>query len=239
MKKILFYVFIVLSVFIIYKYTYKKEIKYVAMGDELSLGINSYDYNDYGYNDYLVDYFKQKNYDVNYSNFSKRNYELEDLIEDINNNIKNDEGKNIKRELRESNIVILSIGLNDIYGNSSLGNILVKQKNIDKLIDKSNEITKNLDTAFKQIKKYAKGKLYFISLYTPSNFECENINQITEFYNNEFKRVCNNNKVVFVKYNIDDNKTYLNNPKTIYPNTHGYNQISDSIIKNIENNSNF
>ena len=86
MKKILFLLIIIISLFLIYKNN-DKTVDYLDLGDSLSLGINSYGNKTYGYNDYLKNYLDNNNLMHKYNNyFSKANYTIEELTNDIINN---------------------------------------------------------------------------------------------------------------------------------------------------------
>ncbi|MDD6879576.1 MAG: GDSL-type esterase/lipase family protein [bacterium] len=233
MKKMIIYVLIMFSIYIIYNVTYQKKINYVALGDELSLGVNPYNAIDYGYTDYLVSYFEQKKILGEYSNYSNRNYKIDNILFDIDNNTKKDNTHNLKKELRESDLVTLSVGLNDIYGNYEPVNILVNYKDMITLKKKIINATKKMDELLKKIKKYAKGKIIVIGFYSP--FNCES-DEITDYINTEYEKICNNNEVDFIKLSdINNNKSsFLNNSKTIYPTTIGYKKICNEIINIIE-----
>ena len=56
LKKTIFYLFIIISIFLIYKFTFNNNVNYVALGDDLAKGINSYGHVSYGYFDYIYDY---------------------------------------------------------------------------------------------------------------------------------------------------------------------------------------
>ena len=61
MKKILklvFLIIVILSIFLIYKFTNNKYLNYTSIGDGLSKGIDSYANIDYGYSDYI--YFSRR-----------------------------------------------------------------------------------------------------------------------------------------------------------------------------------
>ena len=61
LKKTIFYLFIIISIFLIYKFTFNNNVNYVALGDDLAKGINSYGHVSYGYFDYIYDYYNNLN----------------------------------------------------------------------------------------------------------------------------------------------------------------------------------
>ena len=79
--------------------------------------MNSYGIVDYGYPDYINDYLKEKNKLAFYTKeFSKSGYTIEDVKNDIDKNkVINVDNKKVylKEALRESDIVTLTIGIND------------------------------------------------------------------------------------------------------------------------------
>ena len=51
--KLVFLIIVILSIFLIYKFTNNKYLNYTSIGDGLSKGIDSYANIDYGYSDYI------------------------------------------------------------------------------------------------------------------------------------------------------------------------------------------
>ena len=89
LKKLLFYISIFLSVFLIYKVTFKDKVSYVALGDFLTEGINPYGQIDYSYSDFLADYFRSEDKLKSYTNeYSNKTYTIDDILKDIDNNYK-------------------------------------------------------------------------------------------------------------------------------------------------------
>ena len=118
--------FVSIGVFIIYKETYKEEYNYVVLGDSLSAGRNPYGVDDYGYTDYVKDYLKKEDKLANYLSYAVSGYTTEDVKNDINLNrsiIDNNKSIGIKKALRESDIVTISIGANDFLKDFNLSNL--------------------------------------------------------------------------------------------------------------------
>ncbi len=83
-RKIIFYVCIVITTFLIYRVASNNKINYVTLGDGLSKGINPYGEVGYGYSDYLSEYLKKENNLKDYINeFTDTDYSISDVISDI------------------------------------------------------------------------------------------------------------------------------------------------------------
>lgn len=244
-KKLIFYICVVLSIFIIYKLTFKDEINYVALGDSVAVGVNPYGEKVYGYPDYTKDYLQDLE-KLGYftKGFSKKGQKIDDLIEDINNNktiIENGKHYNIKNRLRESNLVTLSIGANDFIDGITLDSIIDKLDATASQKKRIDEISVRFEELLKVIKLYAKGDIIVIGYYNPfpylTSYKTE-INDLVEYSNKKFQQICGKNNVYFVKISnsFDDRTDYLPNPFDIHPTVLGYNEIFKQIKKVIDDN---
>ena len=129
MKKHIKLVVFFLSLLIVFG-TYKifsknmSKLKYIALGDSIAEGMNSYGVIDYGYSDYISDYLNKNNrLDFYTKKFSKSGYTTRDVINDIENNKSvtiNNKKVYLKEILRESNLVTLTIGANNFIKSFSL-----------------------------------------------------------------------------------------------------------------------
>ncbi|MBQ1812418.1 MAG: hypothetical protein II119_00495, partial [Bacilli bacterium] len=115
--KILILPMIIIITILILNITKDNKIYYISLGDELSKGINSNGYEDIGYSDLIKEKLKIKKYT---KEFSDTNIRIIDLI----NKIENNEEKNISIQyaLKKSNLITISIGLNEIYNNYMINN---------------------------------------------------------------------------------------------------------------------
>lgn len=229
-QALIIFILICLSIFLIYKNNNKNNINYTSLGDGLSLGKDSFGRIDYGYSDYIKDYLIEKNKLNKYiKSFSNENMNIEKLYEYIliNKKIKlKDKEYNIRNVLRESEILTMSIGLNDlIYG---ITTIRIKSPfEVDNVIK---EIDINFNILVNEIKKYYKGEIYVIGYYKNPLYNSIT-NDSIEKLNNVFK---NNKDIVYIA--IDDiinNKNNFSNPDSYYPNRIGYKLISQKIISKI------
>ncbi len=97
---------------IIYYYTIPKNLNYLALGDGIASGENAYLIDGNSYNDYFNEeqHKKIKNYN---DDFSKKNYKLKELIDDIKNNTQI-KGNYIEQIIHNSNIITIAIGMDEL-----------------------------------------------------------------------------------------------------------------------------
>ena len=232
MKKIIIPILIIFLVFIIYKTNEKNLIDYMVLGDSISLGINSYGNKTYGYNDYLKNYLDNNDLMHKYNNyFSKSNYTIQELINDIQNNkniLYDDKTYNIKKELREADLLTLSIGMDEIVKILSETNIEFNniKPDLDNLINEMDEL-------LKKITELSKSRIILIGYYNPSNVYNTNIDRIFAYFNLEYTRLAKKYKIEYVDiYNsIKNDSTFLPNKKDYHLTSRGYLKISKDIIE--------
>ena len=230
--------FVSVGVFIIYKGTYKEQFNYVVLGDSLSTGRNPYGVDDYGYTDFVRDYLKENNKLGSYLSYAISGYTIDDVKNDIelNRSIKvNGKSQNIKKALRDSNIVTISIGANDLLKGiniSSISQILSNKAFLDKRID---DIIVKLDHLLGLIKKYAKGNIVVVGYYNPlphlEKYK-NDIEKVMFVIDEEYENLCNKHDIYYIETSndISHNKDYLPNPLDIHLSKEGYKIISNSII---------
>lgn len=229
--KLIIFIIICLSIFIIYTKNNKNNINYVSLGDGFSLGIDSYDIVDYGYSDYIKDYLKSEQLLNKYiKSFSTKEMSIEMLRNHIllnkNVNVRN-RTINIKETLRETKLLTMTIGLNDLLYQLSITSNLTESK-IDEII---NKIEQSFNELITEIRKYYKDDIYVIGYYNvePSNKVLSKaIKKLNKIYQN-------NEEVIYIStYDLfEKNKNYTSNPNSIYPNREGYQVISKEIISKI------
>ena len=210
MKKILLLFLVVITVFIIYCFYEDKNTYYLSMGDYLSYGINNLNKVDNNYNNYLIKKYNLKKY-INYSYID--DYRVMDLINDIKYNKKifyNNKEYNIQNLLVKSNLIVISIGMND----------LVYKKDID--LSYVNNLLEDIDSLLSNIRKYNKDKIYFLGFYNIIDNE-----NIIDYANKRLNNICKNNNIYFV--NIDGLNNYIIDG--LYPTNDGYSYISSRFTK--------
>ena len=207
--KVLILIIIILltsiSIFIIYEKTYTPYYTFLSIGDGLSLGLNPNEVKSFGYNEYIKEYLKDKKIKYNYLNYSEKNISIKELT----NEILYMKNPVLEDYLRKSNIVILSIGEDEINKNKS-----------------SISIKEDLENLIKEIKKY-NNNICLLGRYSSHNVTHEKINKINDIY----KGLSKSHKLKYI--DIDYTYMYLPN-NNMYPNSKGYENISFSIIKAME-----
>lgn len=213
MKKILYLIVVFIIIFVIYYKNIDKTINYLSIGDYLSYGINNKNKKENSFSDNIYKYLS-KNNKVDYKKYvSKNDYRVVDLINDINDNkeikIKNKK-YTIKNLLIKADIVVLSIGMNDMY----------YQKNITNKYDYVDELLLDIDTLFNLLRKNCKEEIYILNYYNVINNR-----EIIDYTNNKLNTLAQkyNIKVIDIS-NMD--KYLVNN---IYPTNEGYNYIYNKV----------
>lgn len=229
--KFLIFILICLTIFLIFKINNHHNMNYTSLGDSFSLGEDAYGRIDYGYSDYVKDYLANENKLNRYiKSFSTKQTSINSLYQDIvtNKKIKLDNHEvNIKQTLRETNILTLSVGLNDLIYQLSITQNLTEGV-IDKIIF---EIEKDFNRLITEIKKYYTQDIYVVGYY---NIYPEN--QLYEKSIKKLNKIYKNNKdVIYIDtYTLfENNKEYLPNFFNYHPNREGNVAISKLIIEKI------
>lgn len=231
-KKHLKLIVLILTCLIIYLiYNSKVEEKnttYISLGDGYARGLNSYGENNYGYNDYLKDYLKYHNkLNLYFNNFSYNDMTINDLYKDILINVKDNQNDTIKQALRESNLLTISIGLNDLIYNKSLMSCITVTKERQII----NKTLTDFDRLINELRKYYKYDIYLVgyyNFYPQETVERSLLNKL----NKKYKDYCSKNDITYVEINENLEK-YYENPNNNYPNILGYKQIYREILSEI------
>lgn len=227
--KFIIFILIVLTIFLIYKGNHKNYITYLPLGDGYALGINSYNIVDYGYCDFIKDKLQKENKLKFYTKkYMAKDESIISLTATIIANKKieyNNIKYNIRQILRESDIVTLSIGLNDIIYQLSL------EENIDenKLRLIINKITKDYNKLIKEIKKYYPKQIYIIGY---PNLKTDNIYLNKAIYYLE-KKLIDNKSIKYIKIKNIINQNDYKNPNSYYISNDGYQKIAKEVIKRL------
>lgn len=228
MKKLIVLFSVIFLTFIIYKVNANNLIDYMSIGDSLDLGINSYGNNTYSYHDYLKNYLDNNNL-LHKTSFyySKNNYKIEELLNDIKNNkeiIYNDKTYNIKKELREADLITIFIGMDELI-NKIESNIT--SSDIDTLIN-------NMDSLVSTIKKISSSNIVLIGYYNPY-LDNLKISKIFSYINDRYKELASKYKINYIDIlNLNSNKEYLPNYKDYHLNSKGYLKLASKIIEKLD-----
>lgn len=241
-KKILVLAITFVLVLYIYLVNSNKKIYYVSLGDSLAAGQTPYGQLGYGYSDYVSNYLKENNLLEFYTkDFAQSGYRTTDLLNDINNNKKilvNNKHEGIKTVLRNSELVTLSIGVNDIFYKLGINIQNVNLDNTDEIYEYINQMLIDLDKLIVTIKKYCKKNIILIGYYNPiTNSETSrNLEPIFNYINEKQNKLAKKYSLIYLDtYEIfKENPEYLPNPKDIHPSNKGYEVIASQIIDIIE-----
>ena len=225
---------IVISIFGIYYFFKNDKLNYIALGDSLAEGMNPYGEVGYSYTNYFADYLKDNNKLSYYTNkYTKSGYTSSDLIKEIETN------NLLKKDLRESDLVTVSIGANDFLNSINLTKLDITK--IPNLKDKVIPIIPNLDNCIKEIRKYAKEDVLIIGYYNPIPFlfntNVTDLDKLFAYIDEEYQQIANKYNCTYISiYQLfKNNSSYLPNPSDIHPNLKGYQAISKELIKSYEN----
>lgn len=236
MKKVIVLILIIFLTFIIYKANDDNLIDYMSIGDSISLGINSYGNNTFGYNDYLKTYLENNNLLHKYNSYySKNDYTIEELTNDINNNktiIYDDKSYNIKKEIREADLITISIGMDNLV--KILNKDYKEFNDIKKDID---DMCYEMDNLIKIITSLAKPKIILVGYYNPFNNYNYLNNQIFAYINDKYNDISKKYAITYLDIyeEIKKDKNYLPNKNDYHLTSKGYLKIAREIIEVIDN----
>lgn len=212
MKKIILVLFLFLSCYLIYNLTEDNNLSCLSIGDTIADN----------------PYLKNNNLITQYNNnYINKDYRIVDLVNIIKYN-KEIEIENkpvsIHRLLKNTDILIISIGMNDIYYKLNSDT-----KSIYTYI---NDMVNNMEKLYDEINRYSYKKVIVLGYYNINNKN----NDIFTYLNYKMKRITE-------KYNyqyIELNNIFKNNPNYLQKNTHfelnnqGYNEINKIIVENLK-----
>lgn len=232
MKKIIIGILIIIFLtFIIYKSNANNLIDYMSIGDSFDIGINSYGNNTYSYRDYLKNYLNNNNLlHKTYFYYSKSNYTIEELLNDITINkevIYNDRMYNIKKDLREADLITISIGLDELINiieDNKNDNIYVK---VDKMIDNMNILINN-------VQKISSSNIILIGYYNPYLNGNKELERLFAYINDKYYDIAKKYKITYIDIYKIINKNYLPNIRDYHLNSKGYLKIASKIIEELK-----
>lgn len=226
--KLLILLLLSLSVFIIYQETSHSMYQMTSIGDGLSLGINSYGSKDYGYIDYVEEELKKQNDKVvTNTDYSKKDQSLKSITTLIKQTPK------IKKILSESDLLIITLGYNDLLYSLSIEESLTEQK-FEKIMV---EIKRNYEECIEEITKYYHNSIIVVGYCETNSTEKYKRKGILELN----KILKENQKITYIDTQnlLKRDPNFFSNPNSYYPNRLGYYEISRKIIqKTLENQEN-
>lgn len=228
--KIFFFLAILLFVFSIYQLFPKNKLNYIALGDSVAEGRNPYGETGYSYADYLYERFNADGKIKYYTKaYSHSGYTTTDIVNEIIR-----EGT-IKRDLRESDLVTISIGANDFLDSIDLTNV-----DITNLLDyrkKIESILPSVEDCIREVRKYAKNKIYLVGYYNPLpflfNLGEEQVDDLFYYIDKEYQKIAEKYDCIYLSNyeRFKNHPEYLPNPLDIHPNLKGYEAIAEAIYQ--------
>lgn len=229
MKKIIGIFLCLLTVFLIFITTNDNKINYLSIGDTLTRGINSYNVVGYGYNDYVKNYLKRNNL-LRTFNSDYYNNSIIDFENDIINNktiVINDKEYYLKKMLRESDLVVISLGMDELsyYFNNDIKKI---HQEFDKML-------LNLEDFINVVRSYAKNDIIFIGYYNPTKKYNSDIDELFYYIENSLQEMLNKYDISYINlYERVKSGNYLDSDNNYHLNSKGYLMIANEIINYIE-----
>lgn len=230
MKKIIMILICLLSVFLIFIFAKDDKINYLSIGDTLTRGMNSYNVFSNGYNDYVKNYLKRNNMLRTFNNDYYNNSIIGFESDIINNKtiVINDKEYYIKKMLRESDLLVISLGMDELayYFDNDIKRV---HQEFDKML-------LNLEDFINSVRDYAKNNILFIGYYNPTNNYNSDIDELFYYIENSLNDMLNKYDVDYIKlYEKVKNSHYLDNKNNYHLNSKGYLMIANEIIDYIEN----
>ena len=181
----LFLIITIFGIYLIYCYFDKTSINYLAISDNI-MAVNP------NYSNYLKKYLKNQTFNEYNPYFINYNAIL--LYHDIKNNRTiriNNTDYYFKKSLRESDIVVISVGMEEFSNNYHK----YEMKNNDSYF---NKMYLDIEKLICEIKKYAKDKIIFIGYYNPTNYYDSKVDEF--FFNIDIKlnRLMINNDITYI-----------------------------------------
>ena len=210
MKKIILILFLFLSCYLIYILTEDKQDSYLVIGDLVAD------------NPYL------KNNNKKYNNtYINENYRIIDLLNTIkyNQEIKvNNKNISIHRLLKNNDILIMSVGMNDIYYklNSDIQNIYTY----------INDMVNNMDLLLSEIDNYNYQKVFVLGYYNITNKH----NDIFTYLNYKMTKITNKYNYDYIELNniLGNNPNFYLKSNNFNLNNQGYNEINKIIVEKLK-----
>ena len=199
MKRLTILTITIFLIYFIYSLFNVNKLNYVSITDHVL----------FNYNDYIKDYLLINNRISNFNNYFICD-NIEKLYQDIKNNRTinvNNDNFYIKKVLRESDILVISVGMEELKKSYSKYDMKIND-------DYFNKLYFNIERVIKEIKKYAYGKVIFIGYYNPTNYYDANIDRFFYDINIKLNKLMMNNNIIYLDLyeTVKENK---NSIKTI------------------------
>ncbi len=210
-----------LLTYFIYFANKEEKLSIVAFGDGIATGETSYNIDGISYNDYIKEYYDSKKVLKNFNSYTKKNYKVKDLINDIKNNINDTKTLRIQQNIHKANLITLGIGEEEIV-KSAITNDLE-----DEYIT---HFLKEYDDLLFILRDLSDAKIFIIGFY--ENYYLDKSKVI--ILNSELANLALKYDCIFI--NISDlmlNKEYYLTDKTFYFNYKGHQAIAEMIVHSL------
>ena len=215
MKKIISILFLFLlciSCYFIFKLTEKKELNVMSIGDSIAK------------NNYLLEL--SDNIVLN-NEFTNKDYRVIDLLNIIKYNeekINNNKEISIHQQLKKTDILIISIGMNDITYKLN--------DNTKDIYTYLNNMLNNYEEILKEINHYDYNQVFIIGYYNYQN----KYNDIYTYTNYKLKQITSKYHFTFIDTNkiINNNNEYYKNNQNFNLNNKGYYEIYKLIVEKLK-----
>lgn len=187
MKKIFVFSLISILVFVIYLSFKDDELYFVELSDQLTFSQNSYSFK-------IEKYLKNINKLQQHISFNEKNLRTTDLIQKIENNdfiIKKNQKQTIKNALIKADLVIISVGSNDLFDH-----LLVEENRKDNY-DYIKEYLEDTQKLLEIVRSYCKEDIFFLEIYNPQN---KIKKEYIDYVNEQLKLLCKNENISFITY---------------------------------------
>ena len=214
MKKIILILFLFLICiicYLIYNTTKTNKLYILSLGDTISDNNN----------------FNNKEYTYN-NMFTNIDYRIIDILNIIKYNQEltiNEKNISIHQLLKKTDILIISIGMNDLY---------YKLNNDEREIyTYMNNMINNYEDLLKEISKYDYKQVFILGYYNITNDK----NDLFTYINYKLKKLTNSYNYTYLDTSsiLNNNKKYYKNIDNYYLNQEGIKRIYNLIVENLKN----
>ncbi len=210
--KLIVLIIISLSVYFIYNKTENSKYTITNIGDKFSMGINPYGVRDKGYVElYKESLTKEKKQIIIDNTYSNKKQTITNTLFLLKNT------PEFKRKLYDSNLVIISLGYNDMLYNNII------EDNTESISNSMKAIKKEYNDLINEITKYYHNNIIVVGYYkqNTNNQDIIKLNKLLK----------SNKQIQYINtFDLLINDKYFPNPDKRYPNSSGYNEIAKKIL---------
>ena len=227
MKKAILILLICFSCYFVYNITNDNSLYYLNIGDALAMGITSNNVTTEGYSiklkNYLEENKKLKGYN---SSFTNKDYRITDITKSIKYHdtvIINKDEITINELLKKSDIITISLGMNELYYK-----LFLNKNNIYSYID---GMLEDMQELLIEIDRYNHQKVIVLGYYNITNSN----NDIFTYVNHKLNKIVTKQGFEFIDLNqiLNNNTFFKENSNTFYPEKSAYDKIFQIIVYKI------